>query len=66
MTSLEDQDNWLLMQKLSNNGQTNLSKWVKNIVEEFCEEKSIKECTLFNNINDRFDDDLHDIYMCNV
>jgi len=50
MTRIQDQDNLLLLQKLSNYGRTNLSERVKNIVEDFCEDQAIKEHTLFDDV----------------
>ena len=50
MTRTRDEDNLLLMHKMNNGGQTNLSKWFEKIVDNFCEEKEIEECTSFNDI----------------
>ena len=66
MTKLEDHDNWLLMQKLNNGGRKKLFEWIGNIVDEFFEEQAIKECTLFDNVKHRFDDDFHDSFLCTI
>ena len=66
MTKIKDWNNMLLMHKLSNNGQINLSKWFEKIVDDFCEEKEIEEHTSFNHVKYRFHDDLHDSFLCTI
>lgn len=66
MIRINDHDNILLMKKLSNDGRTNLSKWFTKIIDEFCEDKAIKEKTSFNEIKSRFHDDFHEICFCIV
>ena len=48
------------MQKLTNSSQTRLFEWFENIVNDFYEEKMIKEHPSFDDIKTRFHDDLHD------
>ena len=55
-----------LMHTLWNGGRTNLSEWVEQIVDEFCEEQAIDERASFDNIKDRFHDDFHESFLCTV
>lgn len=66
MTIIKDHDNLLLMKKMKNDGQTNLSKWFEMIVAKFYGEQSIKEHIAFNEVKYKFCDDLNDTYMCIV
>jgi len=66
MTRLEDHDNWILMQKLSNSGRKNLSKWVENIVNKFYEEQAIEVRTSFNDLKNRFHDNFHDSFLYTI
>ena len=66
MTKIKDHDNLLLMQKLSNNGQTNIPKWVEKIVNIFSKEKVIEEHTSFNDVKYIFHDNLHDTFLCTI
>lgn len=45
MTKPEMLDDQLLLHKLSNNGQTNLSELFEGIVDDLCEEQAIEERT---------------------
>ena len=54
------------MQKLTNGGRTNLSEWVENIINIFCEEQAIDERTLYDNIKDHFHDDFHESFLCTI
>ena len=54
------------MQKLCNGGRTNLSEWVKNIVDELFEEKVIKEHTFLNDTRYILHDDLHNYFLCTI
>ena len=56
----------MLMQKLRNDGQPNIYKWVKKIADEFCEKQAIEDHTSFNNIKNKFHDDLHDSFLCTI
>ena len=52
-----------LMHTLRNSGRTNLSRWVKQIVDKFCEEQAIDERVSFDNIKSCFHDDFHESFI---
>ena len=54
------------MHKLTNGGRTNLSEWVKNIIDNFCKEQAIDERTSYDNIKDLFHDNFHEIFLCTI
>ena len=58
--------NLLLMKNLINDSRTNLSQWFEKIVDKFCEEQAIEECTSFDEIKSIFHDDLHKCFLCTV
>ena len=58
--------NQQLMHTLRSGGRTNLSKWVEQIVDNFCEEQAIDERTSFDNIKNHFHDDFHESFLCTV
>ena len=58
--------NQLLLHKITNGGRTNLSEWVKNIIDNFCEEQAIDERTSYDNIKDRFHEDFHELFLCTI
>lgn len=66
MNRIKDHDNLLLMQNLSNDDRTNLSKCFEQIVDGFCEEKAIKEITSFNKVKSIFHDEFHESFLCIV
>ena len=49
-----------------NGGRTNLLEWVKQIVDDFCEEQTIDKRASFDNIKDHFHDDFHESFLCIV
>ena len=51
------------MHMLTNSGRTNLLEWVKNIVDNNCEEKAIDEITSYDIIKDRFHDNFHESFL---
>ena len=55
-----------LLHKLTNGGRTNLSEWVENIIDKFCEEQAIDERTSYDSIKDRFHDDFHESFLCTI
>lgn len=55
-----------LMHTLRNDRRTNLSKWVEQIVDDFCEEQAINKRDSFDNIKDHFHDDFHESFLCTV
>ena len=55
-----------LMHTLWDGGRTNFSEWVEQIVDDFCEEQTIDERALFDNIKDHFHDDFHESFLCTV
>ena len=55
-----------LLHKLTNGGKTNLSEWVENIIDNFCEEQAIDERTLYDIIKDHFHDDFHESFLCTI
>ena len=48
---MNEEKNRQLLHKLTNGGRTNLSKWVKNIVDNFCEEQAINKRASYENIS---------------
>ena len=54
------------MHTLRNNGRTNLSEWVEQIVDDFCKEQAINKRDSFNSIKDHFHDDFHESFLCTV
>ena len=54
------------MHTLRSGGRTNLSEWVENIVDIFCEEQAIDERVSYANIKDRFHYDFQKIFLCTV
>ena len=63
---MNEAKNRQLFHKLTNNGKTNLSEWVKNIINEFCEEQAINERTSYDSIKDQFHDDFHESFLCTI
>ena len=51
---------------LQNGGITNLSEWVEQIVNKFCEEQAIDERASFDNIKSQFHGDFHEIFLCTI
>ena len=66
MRKLQDEENDLLMHKLYNGGNTNLSEWDKKIVVDFCEEQAIEQRTSFDDIKNCFHNDLHEHFLCTI
>ena len=54
------------MHTLTNGSKTNLSKWVENVVDNFCEEQAIDERTSYDNITDCFHTDFHERFLCTI
>ena len=46
MKKLEATKDQELLEKLIQGGQTNLSDWFENIIDEFCEKQAMEERTL--------------------
>ena len=65
MTKTNNLNDKLLMQKLSNGGQTNLYEWFEKNVDELYEEQAIEECTSFDEIKYIFHDEFHEIFVMN-
>ena len=63
---MNEPKNRQLLHKLTNGGRTNLSEWVKNTMDEFCEEQAIDERTSYDSIKDRFHDDFHESFLCTI
>ena len=63
---MNQEKNRQLMHKLTNGGRTNLSEWVENIIDNFCEEQAIDERALYDNIKDHFHDDFHESFLCTI
>jgi len=57
---------WQLMHMLWNSGRTNLSEWVEQIVDYFCEEQAIDERASFDNIKSCFHNDFHESFLCTI
>ena len=57
---------WQLMYMLWNGGRTNLSEWVEQIVDDFCEEQVIDERASLDNIKIRFCDGFHESFLCTI
>ena len=55
-----------LMHMLRNSGRANLSEWVEQIVDDFCEEQAIDRRASFDNIKNRFHDDFHEIFLYTI
>lgn len=51
-----------LMHTLQNGGRTNLLEWVKQIVDDVCEEQAIDEGDSFYSIKNHF----HDHFLCTI
>ena len=43
-----------------------MSEWVKNIIDNFCEEQAIDERTSYNSIKDRFHDNFHESFLYTI
>ena len=54
------------MYTLQNGGRTNLSEWVEQIVDNFCEEQAIDERDSFVSIKNRFHDEFHERFLCTI
>ena len=63
---MSEAKNQQLLHKLTNSGRTNLSEWVENIIDNFCEEQAIDETTSYDNIKDHFHDDFHENFLCTI
>ena len=63
---MNEAKNRQLLHKLTNGGRTNLSEWVKNIIDNFCEEQAIDKRASFDSIKDHFHDDFHERFLCIV
>ena len=55
-----------LLHKFRNGGRTNLSEWVKNIIDKFCKEQAIDERMSYDSIKDRFHNDFHESFLCTI
>ena len=63
---MNEEKNRQLLHKLTNGGRTNLSEWVENVIDNFCEEQAIDERTLYDNIKYHFHDDFHKSFLCTI
>ena len=51
---------------LWNDGRTNLSEWVEQIVDDFWEEQAIDERASFDNIKSLIHGDFHESFLCTI
>jgi hypothetical protein len=63
---MNKEKNRQLLQKLKDSGRTNLSEWVENIVDNFCEEQAIDERASYDSVKDHFHDDFHKSFLCTI
>ena len=63
---MNEEKNWQLLHKITNGGRTNLSEWVENIIDNFCEEQAINERTSYDSIKDHFHDNFHESFLCTI
>ena len=63
---MNEKKNRQLMHMLTNGGRTNLSEWVENIVDNFCEEHAIDERASYDSIKDHFHDDFHESFLFTI
>ena len=54
------------MHTLQNVGRTNLTEWVYQILDDFCEEQAIDERDSLDSIKNHFHDDFHKIFLCTI
>ena len=64
MTIINDHDNLLLIQNITNSDQKNISKLLKEIINKLYEEKEIEEHTSSNKIKSLFHDNFHEYLLC--
>ena len=55
-----------LLEKLIHGGRTNLSEWFEKIVDEFYEEKAVKDRTSVETVKDKFYTDLGEQFLCSL
>ena len=55
-----------LLEKLIRGGRTNLSKWFKKIVDDFCEEQAVEDRTSVETVKDKFYIDLTEQFLCSL
>ena len=63
---MSQEKNSQLMHTLQNNRRKCFSKWVEQIVDDFCEEQAIDERASLDNIKDHFHDDFHERFLYTV
>ena len=63
---MNEAKNRQLLHKLTNGGRTNLSEWVENIIDNFCEEQAIDERTSYDRITDHFHENFHASFLCTI
>ena len=63
---MSQERSWQLMHTLRNDERTNLSEWVEQIVDDFCEEQAINERASFDNIKNSLHNDFHKIFLYTV
>ena len=54
------------MQKIHNNGRTDLYEWLENICNDFCEEQAIEDKTSLEEVKRKFYIDLHKWFLCSI
>ena len=55
-----------LLEKLIRGGRTNLSKWFKKIVDDFCKEQAVEDRTSVETVKEKFYTDLTEKFMCSL
>lgn len=52
-----------MLLKFSNSSRTNLYEWLESILEDYCEEQALEDCTSIEHIKARFYIDLDDGFL---
>ena len=55
-----------LLEKLIRGGRKNLSKWLKKIIDEFCEEQAVEDKTSVDTVKKKFYIDLTEQFLCSL